>query len=482
MGCCRKLYHKFLRARGTACARNTTQLETWKRTKHRLSGCTGGKIEIMPGHFLQPDQILHFEELAERADSDAVRRRARILLLYHAGQNTNEISASVGLSRRTVQFWRSEFIKRGMDVFSTGNKVEPPAVSPGRIDSESPQIEAAPLVKKKKVRRKNVSAEIPFPKVRKNPGIKENDPMAEAGRKILRFHFAHMLAHEEGTRNGQDIEELHDMRVATRRMRAAFEVFGPYFRRKVVKKHLKRLRAAGRALGRMRDLDVSVEKAQRYLETLPEEERPGLDPLLNTWGQERTTERDQLLAYLDSENYQRFKQEFNQFVSTPGDGVPPITETVPTPNLVRHVVPVLIHTRLAALRAHEQIVTNASVEQLHALRIEFKRLRYAIEFFREVLGGEAREVIDEIKTLQDHLGDLNDANVACQSLREFIETWEERQLDRPIQERQNPEPVVAYLAARHAERHNLMITFPKAWSQFNRPDTLKNIALSISGL
>ena len=436
----------------------------------------------MPGYFLQPDQILHFEELAERADSHAMRRRARILLLYNAGQNTIEISATVGLSPRTVQFWRSEFIKRGMAVFSRGAKSEPPAGSSGSPDSEAPQIGAAPMVKKQKVVHKPVLVEIPFPTVRKQAGIKENDRMAEAGRKILHFHFAHMLAHEEGTRNGQDIEELHDMRVATRRMRAAFEVFGPYFRRKVVKKHLKRLRTAGRALGRMRDLDVSVEKAQRYLETLPEEERRGLDPLLNAWEQERTTERDQLLAYLDSENYQQFKQEFNEFVSTPGNGVPHISETVPTPNLVHHVVPVLIQTRLAALRAHEQIVTNASVEQLHALRIEFKRLRYAMEFFREVLGGEARQVIDEIKTLQDHLGDLNDANVACQSLGELIETWEERQVDRPIQERQNPEPVVAYLAAKHAERHNLMITFPKAWSQFNRPETLKNIALSISGL
>jgi CHAD domain-containing protein len=329
---------------------------------------------------------------------------------------------------------------------------------------------------------KPVPAEIPFPKVRKKPGIKENDPMAEAGRKILSFHFAHMLAHEEGTRNGQDSEELHDMRVATRRMRAAFEVFEPYFRRKAVKKHLKRLRAAGRALGRVRDLDVFMEKTHRYLEPLSEEERPGLAPLLNALGQERTAERDKLMAYLDGKSYQRFKQEFNEFVSPPGDRVLPISEAAPTPTRVDHVVPVLIYARLAAVRAYERTLTHPSVEQLHALRIEFKKLRYAMEFFREVLGQEAGEVIDKIKTLQDHLGDLNDATVACQSLREFIDTWEERQVDLPIHERQNLEPVVAYLAARHAERHNLMIAFPNAWSQFNRPDTLKNIALSISGL
>jgi hypothetical protein len=117
--------------------------------KHPLLGCTGGKIEIMPEHFLQPEQVPHFEDLAETADSDAMRRRARILLLYNAGQNAFEISATVGLARRTVQFWRSEFIKRGMDVFSTGTKSEPSARSSGTINSESPQIEAAPVVKKK---------------------------------------------------------------------------------------------------------------------------------------------------------------------------------------------------------------------------------------------------------------------------------------------------------------------------------------------
>jgi CHAD domain-containing protein len=150
--------------------------------------------------------------------------------------------------------------------------------------------------------------------------------------------------------------------------------------------------------------------------------------------------------------------------------------------LVNHVVPVLIYTRLNAVRAHETLIPNAAVEQLHALRIEFKKLRYALEFFREVLGKETKDVINELKTLQDHLGDLNDANVACQILSEFIENAEAYQNKLPLSERQSLEPVVAYLAAKHAERHHLMITFPELWEHFNRRETLKNIALSISGL
>jgi CHAD domain-containing protein len=435
----------------------------------------------MAEQFLQPDQIPLLEELAVKANSNTIQRRARILLLYNAGKDTREISETVGLAPRTVRFWHREFVNRGMAIFSSTTEVEQMETLPGKPAIEEPaSVEPTPLPKEKAPARKPAPAKIHFPRLSKNPGIKADDPMAEAGRKILCFHFAHMLSHEKGTRLGEDIEELHDMRVATRRMRAAFEVFEPFYKPKAVKPHLKGLRATGRALGRVRDLDVFMEKAERYLETLPKGERPGLEPLLDAWQQERALARDEMLAHLDSKSYQQFKQDFNDFVSTPGAGARPISGVNPSPNLVQHVAPVLIYTHLAAVRTYETIITNATIEQLHALRIEFKKLRYTLEFFREVLGAQAKEVITDLKTLQDHLGDLNDANVACQILREFIETWEERVTDLPLHERQNPEPVVTYLAAKHAERHKLMVTFPEAWAHFNRPEFLKNVALAIS--
>ena len=354
-------------------------------------------------------------------------------------------------------------------------------ISPAQITAEQssphePKVDEAQNARKIIPRRK------PLPRVRKTLGVKAIDTMAEAGRKILRFHFAHMLSHEKGTLLGEDIEELHDMRVATRRMRAAFDVFGQYLKPKAVKKHLKRLRIAGRMLGRVRDLDVFMEKTRHYLKTLRDRERTGLAPLLNAWDRKRAEEREKLVSYLHSEQYREFKQDFNTFTSTPDEPAIPISETNPNPYLVRHVLPVLIYTRLASVQAYEMLIVNAAVEQLHALRIEFKKLRYALEFFHEVLGPEAKEVISEIKSLQDHLGDLNDANVACQTLSDFIEQEEVLQNNLPLHERQSLEPVVDYLAAKHAERHKLIVTFPELWEHFNRRESLKNIALSISGL
>lgn len=316
----------------------------------------------------------------------------------------------------------------------------------------------------------------------KAPGVRPDDLLAEAGRKVLGFHFAAMLRHEQGTKEGVEIEELHDMRVATRRMRAAFEVFENAFEPKAIKPHLKGLRATGRALGQVRDLDVFMEKAQHYLDTLPEGQRHGLDPLLAAWNEQRTADRAKMLEHLDGREYAAFKHKFLEFLTTPGKGARGASQDSPAPDRVRQVVPVLVYTRLAAVRAYEPLLSAATLEQLHALRIEFKKLRYTLEYFREVLGAEARMVIEEIKIVQDHLGDLNDANVACQILRDFLDEWETRQNTLPLEERENPEPIVAYLAYRHAERHRLMVTFQDAWAHFDRPELRVKLATAVSVL
>jgi CHAD domain-containing protein/transposase-like protein len=314
----------------------------------------------------------------------------------------------------------------------------------------------------------------------KAPGIQPDDPMSEAGRKVLRYHFIQMLANEPGTRLGEDIEALHDMRVATRRMRAAFDVFGEYYRPKALKAHLKGLRAAGRALGKVRDLDVFMEKAGHYQAGLPEAERPDLAPLLEVWQEQRQAARQEMLAHLDSPQYQAFVRGFNLFLNTPGAGTLEVDPGHPAPSRVREVAPAQVYERLAAVRAYAPLLDSASLEQLHALRIEFKRLRYTLEFFREVLGPEAKAVIEETKLIQDHLGDLNDANVACAILSEFLAGWDERQADLPLGERHSPEALVAYLAYRHAERHRLLLGFAQAWAEFHREQTRRSLALAVA--
>jgi adenylate kinase len=326
----------------------------------------------------------------------------------------------------------------------------------------------------------------------KKPGLAPDDSMAEAARKTFWLHFQRMLYHEPGTRLGEDIEELHDMRVATRRMRAAYQVFSDYLDKDYMAPFLKSLRRTGRALGAVRDLDVFWEKTEHYLAALPPDQPVSLEPLRAVWEGERKVARERMLAYLDSKRYARFTEDFGEFLQTPGAGGLPVLarDGEPVPHRLQHVVPVAVYQRLAAVWAYDEWVTipDVPMERLHQLRIAAKGLRYTLEYFQEVLGPEAKTVIEEVKALQDHLGDFQDAVVASSLLRDFLTwgTWghkgvKEKRAFIPI------EPVVApgvavYLAARQTELQHLLDTFPQVWARFHRPEFSQLVIAALTPL
>jgi CHAD domain-containing protein len=293
--------------------------------------------------------------------------------------------------------------------------------------------------------------------------------MSEAGRATLRLHFWRMLDHEPGTRLGSDIEELHDMRVATRRMRAALELFEPYFQARAVATYSKLLRRTGRALGPVRDLDVFEEKARIYLTALPPEQQSGLDTLLATWHDQRAAAREAMVAYLDGNEYARFVAQFGRFLTTAGREAALPPAQMPR---VCAIVPQLILSRFRAVQSDgNDALAEGTIERLHALRIDCKALRYALEFFSPVLGRQAGSVIEEIKVLQDHLGDLNDAHIAAELLRSFLSST--------LTEK---EGIMAYLDDREAEYERLRRAFPAAWGNFNRPELEQSLVAAVSVL
>jgi CHAD domain-containing protein len=299
-----------------------------------------------------------------------------------------------------------------------------------------------------------------------------------------------MVYHELGTRLGEDIEALHDMRVATRRMRAAFRVFGDYYKPKVIAPHLKGLKRTGRALGRVRDLDVFRDKIQKHLTTLPESQQGSLDALLAELEVRRESARERMVAYLDGKKYARFKERFGEFVETEGLGSLPVEldGDDPWPYRVRHVAPVTIYQRLAAVRAYDEWVSipDPPLERLHALRIACKMLRYTMEFFREALGPEAKAPIKEVVVMQDHLGDLQDAVVAGDILRSFQKwgTWGPGVTQAPPNGAKTVvDPGVdAYLAFTQAKLRHLLDTFPEAWQRLKGAEFSRMVAEAVAVL
>jgi triphosphatase len=305
-----------------------------------------------------------------------------------------------------------------------------------------------------------------------------DEPLAEAGRSLFRVHFQRMLANEDGTRRGTDIEALHDMRVATRRQRAIFRIVASYFKRCVVRAFRDELRTLAGRLGAVRDLDVLIQAAEDYVSSLGVDTRDALGPLLDEWRTRREAARAELLAYLNSDDYRAFTERYKVFLSSTGGGVKePVPGDAPRPTLVRHILPAKICSHYAKVRAYEPVLGQASIETLHALRIAGKRLRYLLEFFSEVLGPGRDEAIETMVALQDHLGELHDSAVTIGLLRDFLV----RSAQAPLN------PVVAdavggYLKSTRSRLRTLQRTLRRPWRQVTRKRFRKLLARMVAEL
>lgn len=250
-------------------------------------------------------------------------------------------------------------------------------------------------------------------------GIGAEDSMPEAARKVLQFHFAKMQRREEGTRSGADAEDLHDMRVATRRMRAAWRVFDGAFKASKTKKMRRHLETIADRLGSVRDLDVLIEGLEAYSVGLDEDQRPGLEPLLSLWRKQRANARTQLLGELDSEGYASFVKEMDEFLEAGAKAAAAVGSPT-APHRVRDRAASEVWAAYEAVRAYELVLPWAGVETLHDLRIATKWLRYTLEFFGETLGPDSARLLARVVALQDHLGCLHDADVATKLARDLL--------------------------------------------------------------
>jgi triphosphatase len=257
--------------------------------------------------------------------------------------------------------------------------------------------------------------------------------MAEACRLIWRRQAMQIVLLEHGVRADDDPEYVHDMRVAIRRSRTAYELFGHYFRQRDVEALFAELRLLARRLGRVRDLDVALENLQTFRKELPVSDRAGVDKLIALTRRKRESALAKLMDWLNSKEHASLIADLMRFTASPGKGVKKsLADTyLPRPIQVRHCMPGYILDRFERVRAYEPLIESTSdvpVDQLHALRIECKYLRYVLEFNRHLMGADGNTLIQQLKTMQDHLGDLNDCDVEYRRLAE----WEQAELDQNI--------------------------------------------------
>ncbi len=224
---------------------------------------------------------------------------------------------------------------------------------------------------------------------------------------ILRRHFAAMLAHEPGVRLGEDPEELHDMRVATRRLRATLKLYADALPRRA-ERFERDLRYVAGALGEARDLDV-------HLERLAEEaSRNGgvLEEVVAVLEKRQDEARRRMLEVLDSSRYERFVSDFSGTLRRGRSPAPtgPILEAAPD----------LVGRRYKKVRkAADALAEDSPPEDFHELRKKGKRLRYALEPLQEIYGKPAQKMVELLKKIQDDLGEHQDLVVAAGLMEEL---------------------------------------------------------------
>jgi CHAD domain-containing protein len=231
---------------------------------------------------------------------------------------------------------------------------------------------------------------------------------------VLRRQFAVMLSNEPGTRLGQDPEALHDMRVATRRLRAALAQFAEAL--PVRAHHIRsELGWLADALGAVRDLDVQLERLDEWRAEVPEDDRGALGDLAGLLRRERDEAREHLLTALDSARYERLVAGFTTMLR---QGPSRRSASARSPAIT--AIPDLVTARhRSAVKAARRARRSHDPDDFHRLRIRAKRLRYSLEFVSEIYVGQTAKYVRTVVKLQDALGLMQDARVAATRLHEL---------------------------------------------------------------
>ncbi len=233
----------------------------------------------------------------------------------------------------------------------------------------------------------------------------------------IREQARRMVVHDPGTRLGEDIEDLHQLRVATRRLRAFLRAARPIVDVAWAEGLRAELAWLGSALGPARDLDVLVERLREDAAALDRDADAGLH-LLDDLERERAAARDAVLAALSTERYLVLLDRLEGIAV---DGVPAGAEDVTLRSLAAQEL-------RRARRAASRLPADPADDELHALRIRAKRVRYAFELGAHELGKRGERAVRAAKDVQDVLGEHQDSTVAEERVRALAACHPERGL------------------------------------------------------
>lgn len=234
-------------------------------------------------------------------------------------------------------------------------------------------------------------------------------PAIEHLKHSLAQHVGWLLAHDPGTRLGTEIESLHQMRVATRRLRAVLRTARPILLPAWVTSLQQELKWLSDVLGPARDLDVQIAYFTDESAGLPLRDRQLLTQFITHLCTQRVAVQQVLMSELTSARYLELIRRLQQAAQAPS-----VIES-------RVTIRRLAKGEFKRLRkAIRRLRSSPSDAALHTIRIKAKRARYAAELARIAVGKPAARFIKSARAVQDRLGMHQDAIQAEHHIRQFV--------------------------------------------------------------
>ncbi len=228
----------------------------------------------------------------------------------------------------------------------------------------------------------------------------------EAFRAIALYQLEVMVLNEPGVLRGEDVEFLHDFRVALRRTRSLLGQLKGVLSADVTATFKADFSWLGSQTGRVRDLDVWLEQLSEQIPLLPVDLQPGMTPLLQFIRSDQRRHKRALDKVITAESYQHLKARWQELLDnlTPQQQGPFASEPIAVLAAAR------LHKRIRQILKDGYAITHASPdEQLHTLRIDCKKARYLLEFFGPLFASRAmKRMIKQLKKLQSTLGSFQD--------------------------------------------------------------------------
>jgi CHAD domain-containing protein len=231
--------------------------------------------------------------------------------------------------------------------------------------------------------------------------------------RALTSSVVRLLRHDAGVRLGEDPEQVHQARVATRRLRSDLRTFRDVLDPEWAGGLRDELKWLGHELGAVRDAEVLRARLGERTDVLGAEDRRAADSLLRRLDERQTAAREQLVRSMREPRYAKLLDVLVEGANAPA--VLPEVGEAPAANALR---PALEAPWKHLETAMETAGEEPTDQNLHAARIRAKRVRYAAEAVSAVFGKRARAFAESAVELQDVLGEHQDAVVAGAWLRE----------------------------------------------------------------